>query len=257
MGNTIYYFTGTGNSLQIAKYLRDQLEDTEIIRVCKKNMNVSNNKPCERIGFVFPVYYRGLPKMLVNFIKNLYIESNTYVFAVADYGGSPALVFEQIEALLAEKGTKLSGAFGMDMPGNMWFMHYPHPKQVTIDRITTEKDRAFSISKQIEVKADVKYAEISNREEEANVYRQILDISEKDKGFWCDENCVGCGICAKICPAENIELVQGKPVWQHNCEYCLACLHWCPKHSIQFENITQNKERYHNPNVKVQELFIN
>ena len=44
MGNIIYYFTGTGNSLQIAKCLSAELGDTEIVRICKKNMNVSSNK---------------------------------------------------------------------------------------------------------------------------------------------------------------------------------------------------------------------
>ncbi len=25
-----------------------------------------------------------------------------------------------------------------------------------------------------------------------------------------------------------------RPVWQHNCERCLACIHWCPCEAIEY-----------------------
>ena len=41
MGTTIYYFTGTGNSLKIAKDLKNELGNTELIQICNKNMEIS------------------------------------------------------------------------------------------------------------------------------------------------------------------------------------------------------------------------
>jgi len=28
-------------------------------------------------------------------------------------------------------------------------------------------------------------------------------------------------------------MFDGRPVWQHHCEQCFACLQWCPKEAIQ------------------------
>ena len=38
METTIYYFTGTGNSLKIAKDLSQQLEGAEIVQISKNNI---------------------------------------------------------------------------------------------------------------------------------------------------------------------------------------------------------------------------
>ena len=53
-------------------------------------------------------------------------------------------------------------------------------------------------------------------------------VHEDDRKFTVSETCTSCGICAAICPAENIDLVEGKPVWKHQCELCCGCIHLCP-----------------------------
>ena len=42
----------------------------------------------------------------------------------------------------------------------------------------------------------------------------------------------GCGLCAKKCPVQAIEMRDGKPVWvKDKCVMCLGCLHRCPKYA--------------------------
>ena len=42
--------------------------------------------------------------------------------------------------------------------------------------------------------------------------------------------CIVCGLCAKKCPVQAIEMRDGKPVWvKDKCVMCLGCLHRCPK----------------------------
>ena len=132
MKTAIYYFTGSGNSLKIAKDLAKELHDPQLIRICEPNMKIRRDENA-RVGFVFPVYVRGLPHMFKKFVENLDIRKDAYVFAVANYGGSPALSFLHLQEIIRLKGAKLSSVFGVSMPGNMWFMYYPQYTKQDID----------------------------------------------------------------------------------------------------------------------------
>ena len=53
-----------------------------------------------------------------------------------------------------------------------------------------------------------------------------------------------CGICAKVCPLNNITMVDGKPVWGNDCIHWSACINRCPKLAIEYGKKTQGKNRY-------------
>lgn len=255
MSSIIYCFTGTGNSLKIAKDLQTQLGDSKLIRICKDNMDIRKVGEAEQVGFVFPVHGRGLPQMVKEFIDNLQIDQRKYVFAVANYGDYPALSFIQLKNILIGKGVKLAAVFGVPMPGNKWFMYYPHPKQEFTDRINAQPAATLNIAHQIKTRSVVANKDIiANREAEEEWYRKFSP-NNMDIDFWTSQNCSGCGICAKICPANNINMVDDKPVWLHQCVSCLACLHWCPEEAIEYKMDSVSKDRYHHPNIRVQELF--
>ncbi len=77
----------------------------------------------------------------------------------------------------------------------------------------------------------------------------------EDRRFTVTERCTSCGICASICPAENIEMVDGRPVWNHRCELCCGCIHLCPVEAIQAGKATEGgRQRYRNPSVEIVEL---
>ncbi len=61
-----------------------------------------------------------------------------------------------------------------------------------------------------------------------------------DRKFSVNDKCTSCGTCVAICPAGNIELVEGKPVWKHHCELCCGCIHLCPVQAIQAGSRTGN-----------------
>ena len=45
-------------------------------------------------------------------------------------------------------------------------------------------------------------------------------------------DCVGCGMCAGLCPMKNIRMVDGRPVPGGHCTMCYRCISSCPKQAI-------------------------
>ena len=69
-----------------------------------------------------------------------------------------------------------------------------------------------------------------------------LKLTAKD--FYATEGCIGCGKCEKLCPLNNITLLDKKPVWGKNCTHCMACIGNCPTDAIEYGTVTQTKEKY-------------
>ena len=256
MKTTIYYFSGTGNSLKVAKDISAKLGDTEVIQICKNNMEI-NRTISNKIGIVFPVYVSGMPFLVKEFIEKLKIKKGTYVFTVVTFGASAGASIAQLEKLLMNKGIKISAEFKMKMPGNYQVMYAPFSEAKQKQCFENEKEKITEIVNAINNKEIVKSSGVGNVIMKAvggAMYKSFSPY-KKDKNFWSDNKCNSCGICSQVCPANNIKMHEGSPQWQNKCEQCVACLQWCPQKSIQYKKVTVNRGRYSHPDIKVKELF--
>lgn len=257
MKNLIVYFTSTGNSLKIAQDLAKGLGDTEIIGIPQALKQ--KNFEADTIGIVTPVYCWGLPGIVRDFVQKTTLTAK-YVYAVTTYGGCPGDTLLQLNTELKKKGQSLQAGFGLQMPGNYTPMYGAQSLETQEKYFNKAQQKLPEIIATIQKKNPAPIAWgpwfISGILRLTRFYNMFIShVKNSDKAFFVQDNCDGCGICANVCPVNNIQLTNKKPAWQHNCENCLACLQWCPKEAIQYGKITVGRKRYHNPNITVKNII--
>lgn len=198
----VFYFTGTGNSLYIAKQIEEEpVSIPQIIH--QKELKFT----ADRIGIVSPVYGYEVPDMVKDFLKRAR-------FHMEEQSRMDKNVEGQMEVILRDL----------------------NDRRKMISEVT-ESDR------------------VAHRQFLENISRSPVDLWQHL--IRITENCVGCGICEKICPSGSIHLEEGKAVHiPGNCQTCLACVHACPQKAIGLTVPEKNPQaRYRNAHISLQEII--
>lgn len=250
----ILYFSGTGNSKHLARIIGEKTGESliDIAELLDKGTTNIRLAPAERLGFVFPVHFWGLPVIVKDFIKTLHIGgyNGQYVFMATSYGMVCGNPYGQLSAFLDRKGIKVNAAFCVRMV-DVWT-----PIFDLSDKGKTLRATQKAIPKMEETGKCVKEKLVTRQKKMplsglANLVHKLFYTDCRDtKAFHVTENCIGCGKCAKDCPTKAIALQEGKPHWvKSQCTMCLRCLHHCPAFAIQYGNFTQRHGQFSNPYV--------
>ncbi|MDR2657196.1 MAG: EFR1 family ferrodoxin [Oscillospiraceae bacterium] len=247
MSNRVYFFTGTGNSLNVARSIAAAIGDCEIIAI-HKGAALTVPEGLERVGFVFPVYFWGLPGMVAEFLRGISVPAQgaTYYFAVATFGGIIGNALPQVKRLLADKGITLNYGGGVCSYRNA-VVYYEMKQDVAVvtrkaEARTQKVALAVASKRKKRVGRGIKKVFQINADNFAKFHAMALYYIVSDV-------CVGCGLCASVCPADNISFQGGKPVFGDSCEYCLACIQHCPKRAINDGDKTVTRGRYSHPQI--------
>lgn len=250
----IYYFTGTGNSLYLTHQLGKQLGDCQIESMSNKQPTQPVGGPNENIGFIFPVYGWGMPRIVEKFVEKLNIKKETYCFAIANYRGLKLDTLGLLSDVLQQKSVELSYWEGIKMPGNSITYYGPPSPEKVQELMKNANFKIDEVAKAItkkEVRHIRRLGTFISKWGNDSMYKNIEKFDEK---FTATDNCNGCSVCCDICPVQNIKLKNQKPIWQHHCERCLACIQWCPTEAIQYGQKTIKRRRYHNPNIEAKDI---
>jgi ferredoxin len=256
MNNIMYYFTGTGNSLAIARKVADMSGQYEVIPVTE-----AIHKPLETdvdcIGVAFPVYVYRPPRIVGQFLQKLRQEHHgKYIFVIATCGGGPGNVLSHVKRIL--KSEHFKAGFTLRMPSNyLPFGNAPLPEHQheMFDTADKKLEKIVKIVKERKSSFDPVTKFLKTYIHPGILYGILYPMIPKmDHGFWVENTCTGCKICADTCPVHNIVMNNRTPEWQHHCEQCWACVHWCPQKAIQYKHSTQQKRRYHHPEVSLNDV---
>jgi NAD-dependent dihydropyrimidine dehydrogenase PreA subunit len=261
----IFYFSGTGNSLYVAKYLGNKNHE-KVVSVASL---MRENKNCyefdleknEVIGFVYPVYAWAPPKQILQFIEKIKLNNydKNYIFTVATCGENIGNTVEVLSKALSKKSLILNSGFSIKMPNNYIIMGDVDNKKVEDKKLLEAENFLLEISEVINEKKDKVY-KVEKGLMPAVLTSIINPLFNKGgtntKKFHVNNNCTACGFCEKVCNCGTIK-VDKKPVWGEECSQCLACIHLCPTKAIEYGKSTKKKGRYKHPRILSNEMIVN
>ena len=244
----ILYFPATGNGKCVAARLASAFgqKTVSIVDCIQDGVYAFTD---DTIGIVAPTYFWGLPSIVKEFLEKADFHTD-YLYFISTYGTTPGA--SDAMASKAIQGKTIDAFCSVRMP-DTWTPIF--------DLSTPEKVAAFS--KMTEAEIDKVIRKIGERHTNRHMtphvpaflpewFAQPIYNSNKRRTahFRVEESCVGCGLCARKCPVQAIEMQGKRPVWvKEKCALCLGGLHRCPKFAIQYGNRTQHHGQYTNPNV--------
>lgn len=242
----ILYFSGTGNSAYAARFLAAELHD-ELVNL-NDRIKAGDHSPLtsDRPWIVAaPVYCWQLPRLVRDWMMQTELRGNKDIYFVLTCGSDMGNAEKYLKKLCTELGFNYRGAAPVVMPENYIAMFKaPDEEEETV--IMKKADRTLArIVRRLKNNENLQPVKV-------NVIGKLLSginsgyysLIVKDKKFYAEDNCNGCGLCEKKCPLGNIEIVDGKPQWNGSCTHCMACIAYCPKEAIEYGKASKGKRRY-------------
>ena len=245
----VLYFSATGNTEFIAKELAERLDD-ECVNLLER-VKTNNHEPLSsEKPFVIcaPVYVCEMPRFMAKYLKEQTFEGNREVYFIFTSGGYCGISGVLAKKIVKKKKMIYRGHAEFKMPRN-YVANNAYPM---LEKEETEKRIRACYTQVEKVAQDILGG---NKLSARHVFLFETLITLPFNPIWCKRKltaddfyatdaCIGCGKCAKVCPLNNIKITDKKPVWEHQCTHCMACIANCPTNAIEYGNITQDKERY-------------
>jgi len=243
---TIFYFTGTGNSLAIAKSIGGNLISIPQV-IDGGNLHYKD----DAIGIVFPVYALIAPKIVRDFMDKAKFETD-YLFAVGTYGNSGGSSLFALQKQAQKNGFSFDYLDEILMVDNCLPIFEIGAEIAKIPKKKTEENAARIVKNIHSRKKNQATASLANRALSA-VVSGLLKYEKSAQKYIINGNCNKCGICAKVCPVKNVKVSDSVQFSDH-CAGCQACLHLCPKNAIHLKNEKSDK-RWRHPDVSLDEII--
>jgi Pyruvate/2-oxoacid:ferredoxin oxidoreductase delta subunit len=243
MDTNIYYFSGTGNSLAVARELTKNLVNCRLLPIAKALESKCLVPKVKKVGIVFPLYYVGLPEIVQRFVQAIELEGVQYVFCIVTKGW-PIVggAIKQVQNILNSRGYQLSAGFYIRMPMNDIIVIQPASSPVQERLLAAMPEKVNAIAGKVSLCQRYFAWEPVGFVRPLRNGPFIKRVHAEDRYFCTTDACSACGVCEAVCPVRNIVIDKDGPKWQGKCQQCLACFHFCPQHAIVFDKGKTKKQ---------------
>lgn len=266
----VYYFSGTGNSLVVARDLARHL-GARLVPIAAVSAQGEVTTTADTICIVYPVYFTDLPSIVARFAVQLSCRPGTYVAGIATYGGGTGISFTTFRGIFRSCSGIRAAVFGVHMPQNAFrkpwescekIFRARKKKAARIADFILRNRRGMLLSDLTPFIALYPLSSFLRRlcvrdlrkKTGSNAHTTVEEMSHKlDRSYKVNARCTGCGQCARVCPVDNIQIVDNRPFWLGHCENCLACYNWCPLSAIE-GGVASAGYHYRHPEVNAADM---
>lgn len=243
----VVYYSGTGNSRYAAEMLADICGDEAVdsLDVMKTALlpKLCSDKPWV---FVCPVYVSAPAQIFMSFLLRFSFSGCRRAYFIMTCAGGMGASGAYCEDICKKQGLDFMGTAQLIMPQNYLVFFNTKEKAENEQTIAAAGAHIAELARRVAEGLPFDYTPPSKRDVVSTglILSPYYKYFMSAKPFFAGDSCIGCGLCAKLCPLGNIKLADGRPHWGNSCTHCMACISRCPKGAIEYGRKTAGKPRY-------------
>ncbi|MBU0493530.1 MAG: EFR1 family ferrodoxin [Chloroflexi bacterium] len=240
MKGLICYYSGSGNTRLACRYIAAHVEQAEVDLLDIAKGQAANLVPYDMVGFAAFTDFWGPSALFLRFVEGLPGQENKLAFVFNTYGFVSGKTLRVMERAVSAQGFRVVMGHSLHTPesyppmivGGRGNEDAPNDKEMrAFAAFIAELDRVLE-----EAAAG---GEVKKRGVPIGLLNRLLPVPARTRARagmgvkYVDEAlCTECGVCARVCPYEAIELSPKPVVDMTRCYGCWACYNRCPEKAI-------------------------
>lgn len=231
------YLSGTGNTEHCITKLVKLLDETADAVSLEDAAVTEKIKNSDTIILGYPTQFSNAPYMVRDFIKsNSSLWRDKKVLCVATMGLFSGDGAGCTARLLKKCGAVILGGLHIKMPDSVCDdKKLKKSAEENREIIKAAEKKIIDTAEQIR-RGSYPQDGVTFISHMAGLFGQRLWFYLKTTGYTdklkISEECVGCGLCASLCPMKNISIQNGRATAADKCTMCYRCISLCPQKAI-------------------------